>query len=169
MEIVSQEHKDCIQSLKSYDCEFYRKQLLKKRSGKTCSWIFGHHSYRKWIDTGDSAFLWISGGSGFWKSVLSSVVSDRLECDRPISLENNYLVAHFFFDDKDDRLKSVPAMLTNILGQRLKQDPGLFRHFTLESEYCTPVKNLIASGALECWSECLRESHGQKLGERYFW
>jgi hypothetical protein len=130
--IVSQEHLDCIHSLKCYDCETYRQRLLKKRSGKTCSWIFEHHHYRKWIRNDDSSVIWISGAPGFGKSVLSSVVSDRLEWDRPITLENNYLVAYFFFDDKDEQLKGVPAMLGNVLGQLLTQDPDLLKHFFIQ-------------------------------------
>jgi hypothetical protein len=70
--IVSQEQLDCIHSLKCYDCESYHAQLLKNRSGQTCSWIFEHHNFRKWIDNDDSPVLWISGWPGFGKSVLEN-------------------------------------------------------------------------------------------------
>jgi hypothetical protein len=108
---------------------------LKKRFGQTCRWIFEDHYYRQWVDNDDFPVLWISGGPGFGKSVLSSVISERLECGRSIFSENNYSVAYFFCDDKDDRLGSAHAILANVLGQLLKQDPELIKYFTQESEY----------------------------------
>jgi hypothetical protein len=110
---------------------------LKKRSGQTCSWIFDDHNYKQWIGNDDSPVLWISGGPGFGKSVLSSVISERLESDRPITLKNNYSVVYFFCDDKDERLSNAHAILANVLGQLLKQDPDLIKVFHQESEYCT--------------------------------
>jgi hypothetical protein len=47
-------------------------------------------------------------------------------------LEDSYLVAYFFFDDKDERPKDVPVMLANVLGQLLKQDSELIKHLTQE-------------------------------------
>jgi hypothetical protein len=133
---VSKDQLQCIESLKCYDCQHYRKGLLKKRSGNTCSWIFEDHSYKQWIEDDDFPVLWISGGPGFGKSVLSSVISERLESDRSIIPENNYSVAYFFYDNKDDRLTSAHAMLANVLGQLLKQDSELMKDFTEESDYC---------------------------------
>jgi hypothetical protein len=52
---------------------------------------------------------------------LSSVISQQLESDRFITLENNYSVAYFFCDDKDDQLSSAHAMLANVLGQLLSR------------------------------------------------
>jgi predicted AAA+ superfamily ATPase len=131
---VSKEHRDCIKSLKCYDCESYRNKLLKKRSGQTCSWIFNDRIYRQWIDKDNFPVLWISGGPGSGKSVLSSVISQQLERGRFITLENNYSVAYFFCDDKDDQLSSAHAMLANVLGQLLEQDPKLIENFEKESK-----------------------------------
>jgi hypothetical protein len=53
---------------------------------------------------------------------------------RFITLENNYSVAYFFCDDKDDQLSSAHAMLANVLGQLLRQDPKLIENFEKESD-----------------------------------
>jgi hypothetical protein len=143
--LVSKEHRDCIKSLKCYDCESYRNKLLKKRSGKTCSWIFNDPIYRQWIGKDNFPVLWISGGPGFGKSVLSSVISQQLESDQFITLENNYSVAYFFYDDKDDQLSSAHAMLANVLGQLLKQDPTLIDHFKKEPDDSDEWEKIIWS------------------------
>lgn len=75
--------------------------------------------------------LWIDGGPGCGKSVLSAFLSKVV-----IHSGSNRLsmpVAYFFCDDKDERLKTANAVLTNWLSQLLIQVPGSIVHFLKES------------------------------------
>jgi hypothetical protein len=67
---------------------------------------------------------------------LSSVLTKELCCDERIfGGTQNYSVAYFFCDEKDERLRTESAVLLNLLSQLLKQDPRVLVHFLAESEY----------------------------------
>jgi hypothetical protein len=119
--------------LNSFDCESYRDDLLIKRHENTCTWFLADKRYRDYVESDCNPVLWINGGPGCGKSVLSSVLSKEL-CDENI-FGGNYSVAYFFCDDKDERLRTGFAVLINLLAQLLKQDPSVHMHFLAESEY----------------------------------
>jgi Cdc6-like AAA superfamily ATPase len=133
--LVTKERCDCITSLNEYDYELHRDQLCGKRHEGTCTWIFSHKDYRRWVEDDDHPILWIHGGPGFGKTVLSAALSKELISDQHTRFDQGCSVAYFFYDDKDDRLKTPDALLTNILGQLLKQDPKAFIHFSNEPAY----------------------------------
>jgi hypothetical protein len=87
--------------------------------------------------------LWIHGGPGFGKTVLSAVISKELISDRHTIFDREFSVAYFFFDDKDDRLKTLDALLTNVLAQLLRQNPNAHIHFTKEPVYNTKKENTV--------------------------
>ncbi|KAF8242423.1 hypothetical protein K440DRAFT_121039 [Wilcoxina mikolae CBS 423.85] len=130
------DQKNCLQSLKASDYESYRDNLLFKRHENTCTWLLVDERYRNWISS-NNPILWIHGAPGSGKSVLSSVLSKHLECycDAEISFQQNYSVAYFFCDDKDERLNTAYAVLANLLAQLLKQEQDVIVHFSTESEY----------------------------------
>jgi hypothetical protein len=135
MKLVSKDQSDCLNSLSPFDCETYRDNLFLKRHQNTCSWFFADERYRDYVENDCNRVLWINGGPGCGKSVLSSVLSKELLCCDENIFGGNYSVAYFFCDDKDERLRTEFAILLNLLAQLLKQDPGVLIHFTAESEY----------------------------------
>jgi hypothetical protein len=139
--LVTKEHNECLTSLKEFDYEFYRNKLLHKRHERTCTWIFLHRDYRCWLENDDRRILWIHGGPGFGKSVLSAVLSTEIISDRHTIFDQEFSVAYFFFDDKDDRLKKSEGLLTNVLAQLLRQDPNAHAHFSKEPVYNTHKEN----------------------------
>ena len=109
-----------------------------RRHGDTCLWLFSDSDYRSWIENDDqAAFLWMSATPGSGKTVLASVVSQHLEESSTFTrCTDKVLVAYFFFDAKDDRLRNAGAVLQNILAQLLRQDPvAIYAHFAREPEY----------------------------------
>ena len=123
-----------------FDCETYRETILLKKHENTCAWLFDDPRYKAWND-GDSPVLWIHAGPGSGKSVLSSVISKELTSD-----DRDAMTAYFFFDDKDDRIRTAQAALQNLLAQILKQDPsGVYEHFLEESEFAI-------NGSSTAWS-----------------
>jgi Cdc6-like AAA superfamily ATPase len=133
--LVSDEHYKCFKSLKASDYESYRDKHLNKRHGDTCSWVFSHQVYRSWLGNDDHSTLWIHGGPGFGKTVLSSVLTKELHRNPYISLDKDYSIAYHFCDGKDESLRTSYALLSNLLDQLLRQDPKALVHFSEEKVY----------------------------------
>ncbi|KAF8542317.1 hypothetical protein BDD12DRAFT_941039 [Trichophaea hybrida] len=74
----SQEYIDCRKSLQPSDYKSYRDDLLFKRQEHTCTWILDDQRYRTWNEEVGQAILWISGGPGFGKIVLSSFLTQEI-------------------------------------------------------------------------------------------
>jgi hypothetical protein len=147
--LVTKEHGECLTSLKEFDYELHRDKHLRKRHGGTCTWIVSHKNYRFWLENDDRLILWIHGGPGFGKTVLSAVLSKELISDRHTIFDQECSVAYFFYDDKDDRLKKSVPLLTNVLAQLLRQDPDAHIHFSKEPAYATnKEKTVWATGML---------------------
>ncbi|KAF8535741.1 hypothetical protein BDD12DRAFT_891916 [Trichophaea hybrida] len=129
----SQEYIDCRKSLKPSDYKSYRNDLLLRRHENTCTWILDDQRYRTWNEKDGQAILWISGGPGFGKSVLSSFLTKEI----PRGKTNQLYMTYFFCDDKDERLRTAHAILVNLLTQLLEQVPDVIMHFLAEPEYTT--------------------------------
>jgi hypothetical protein len=130
--LVSKELCECLKSLNESDYESYRDKRHRKRHVGTCSWIFSNTDYRYWLENDDGPVVWIHGGPGFGKSVLSAVLSKEL---KHICFDQECSVAYFFYDDKDIHLKTSTALLTNVLAQLLRQNPKALIHFSNEPVY----------------------------------
>ncbi|KAF8543181.1 hypothetical protein BDD12DRAFT_874965 [Trichophaea hybrida] len=129
----SQEYIDCRKSLKPSDYKSYRDDLLLRRHENTCTWILDYQSYRTWNEKDGRAILWISGGPGFGKSVLSSFLTQEITRGK----SNQLYMTYFFCDDKDERLRTAYAILVNLLTQLLEQVPDVIMHFLAEADYTT--------------------------------
>jgi hypothetical protein len=75
--------------------------------------------------------------------VLSAVLSKELINDQRVSFDEDFSVAYFFFDDKDDRLETPYPLLTNVLAQLLRQDPSALSKFSSEPEYAIKKENTV--------------------------
>lgn len=61
----------------------------------TCTWFLHHERYLEWCSTLQNDVLWLSGGPGFGKSVLSkALVDDVLGAQGPAGT-----VLYYFFRD----------------------------------------------------------------------
>ncbi|KAF8534445.1 hypothetical protein BDD12DRAFT_895913 [Trichophaea hybrida] len=129
----SKEYADCRKSLKPSDYESYREEIWNRRHENTCTWILSDQRYQMWTEKNGQAILWISGGPGFGKSVLSSFLTKEITRGKT----NQLYMAYFFCDDKDERLRTAHAILVNLLTQLLDQVPDVIDHFLAEPEYIT--------------------------------
>jgi Cdc6-like AAA superfamily ATPase len=114
--------------LKSSDYEGRREELWLKRHGTSCEWLLHDERYKAWDEEDNQAVLWISGGPGCGKSVLSSFLCKDILPNKA----NRLPVAYFFCDDKDERLRTAEAILVDLLAQLLEQLPGIVEHFLPE-------------------------------------
>lgn len=103
----------------------------------TCSWILQHPKYQAWLKDSLRS-LWIQGGPGCGKSVLSSFLIQRLSEDsglRPSTSEEpstgegpKTIVAGFFCSDKDDNRRTSTWILRSLLHQAFTQNRNLLKH-----------------------------------------
>jgi hypothetical protein len=131
---MAREQLKCLKSLNQFDCETYRDDQLSKRHGTSCSWLFSDEVYRSRLENENCPIIWVYGGPGSRKAVLSSVLTEVILKETNISFGHSHSVA-YFFDDKDERLKTSDALLLNLLAQLLSQDPNALVHFTEEHDY----------------------------------
>jgi ankyrin repeat domain-containing protein 50 len=93
----------------------------------TCEWFLKHETLLRWLDDKTTGLLWVSGGPGCGKSVLTSFLIGKLErnardSNLPVS------ICYFFFDDKVETQKSAHFALCAILHQLVSSRPSLIRH-----------------------------------------
>ena len=92
----------------------------------TCEWVETHVKYQSWLRS-ERGLLWISGGPGKGKTMLSIHLSKRLE-EATRQLENlgqKCLVTYFFCDNKQQTRNTATSVLRGLLYLMLKQDASL--------------------------------------------
>jgi Cdc6-like AAA superfamily ATPase len=119
--------------LKPSDYESYREELWLRRHENTCTWVLDDRRYKAWAEKDSPNILWISGGPGCGKSVLSSFLTKNVTRGK----SNQLFMVYFFCDDKDERVRTAHAILANLLAQLLIQVPDIMEHFLAESEFLT--------------------------------
>lgn len=113
-----------MRSLQLSDYKSYRKVRLLKRQKGTCTWILENETFLQWKEYNQtSPVLWISGGPGFGKSVLSAFLTENIP-------ERDFTTIYFLCDNKDSRLNFGTAIVSHWLGQLLERLPGAYIHFT---------------------------------------
>jgi predicted ATPase len=132
---VENEQLKCLTSLNHFDCKTYRDDQFGKRHGTSCEWLFIDEHYRYWLQNEDRPILWVHGGPGCGKTVLSSVLTEAILSETNTRFGTDHLLAYFFFDDKDERLRTSHALLSNLLAQLLTQDRSILVHFKQEEAY----------------------------------
>jgi len=130
----SQEYIDCLNSLNPSDYESYRDELWVRRHENTCTWVLDDRRYKAWAEEDGQKILWIYGGPGCGKSVLSSFLTK--EVTRGGKAKQPFMT-YFFCDGKDERLRTAHAILVNLLAQLLMQVPNVIVHFLAEPEFFT--------------------------------
>ncbi|KAF9879385.1 pfs domain-containing protein [Colletotrichum karsti] len=85
----------CRDTLFISDPEIDREELLnlKERTEGTCEWILNDEMYQSWQKSDTSQLLWISGGPGRGKTVLSVFLSQKLET--LAQARSGHLLYHF--------------------------------------------------------------------------
>jgi ankyrin repeat protein len=90
------------------------------RVSGTCEWIREEPNYQQWLE-GSTPFLWICGGPGKGKTMLSVFLVEELE--------HKQSVVYYFCTNEDERRNNASAVLRSILWQVTRIYPDLTEHF----------------------------------------
>ncbi|KAF4264238.1 hypothetical protein KXV68_007120 [Aspergillus fumigatus] len=105
------------------------------RVAGTCEWITQHESYRAWL-YGDTPFLWISGGPGRGKTMLSIFLTEELE--RVVQNVEDANLIFSFCTHKDEKHNTAVAIIRGLVYQIVTHRPKLIKHVLPSFE--TPEK-----------------------------
>jgi hypothetical protein len=95
-----------------------------QRGEGTCQWITTNKKYDLWLAS-RSQLLWLSGGPGKGKTMLSIFLIEELD---KIAQSQGALLAYFFCDNRDNRRNTAVAILRGLIYQLIQRRPKLLKH-----------------------------------------
>ncbi|KAG8526141.1 uncharacterized protein KY384_000134 [Bacidia gigantensis] len=137
----------CMNALFLTDPQYDRDQLVRekgKRVKGTCEWIKSHNLYASWLRT-SSQLLWLSGGPGKGKTMLSIYLAEELE--RKAESLDNSMFLQYFCDNKDEKRRTAVTVLRGLIFQLLKSNSKLFKYIL--PSYETQRESLFANPAFD--------------------
>ncbi|EQB46701.1 hypothetical protein CGLO_14226 [Colletotrichum gloeosporioides Cg-14] len=111
-----------------------------KRAEGTCTWILETDAFNTWMNTTCQG-LWITGGPGIGKSMMSIFLTEQLELKAASSETES--VIYFFCDSQSDRRDNARAILQALIWQLGTLKPELRKHgksqmqFHPDGEWCS--------------------------------
>ena len=100
----------------------------------SCVWVLSDASYQAWWNSSYSQILWISGGPGKGKTVISTFLTETLE--RIAEDKIRATVLHFFCESGNKNKNSAVAILRSLIIQLLYQQPDCFHHILPDFRVC---------------------------------
>src|SRR6185312_10779816 len=114
----------CLRALRCPDA-FAVKIRLKENKDKllrqSFDWILHDEQYVNWQDGDDVCLLWIKGGPGKGKTMMSIGLIEEL-CQRP---KETTAVTYFFCQNADYELNTIEAIIKGLILQLVKQQEPL--------------------------------------------
>ena len=118
----------CLQSLfLSNPQDDLARSAKEGRVDGTCEWILTQDLYTSWLIEDSPQLLWLSGGPGIGKTMISSFLVKEL-AQLAAERSSQMTLAYYFCDDKDERRRTATAILRGLILQLLRQRPVLFKH-----------------------------------------
>ncbi|KAF5505665.1 Vegetative incompatibility protein HET-E-1 [Colletotrichum siamense] len=114
-----------------------------KRVDGTCSWILETDAYNTWMDT-PCPGLWITGGAGMGKSMMSIFLTEDLEMKAKKSATES--VIYFFCDGQRQMMSCSQGILRGLISQLVVLNPGLSKHGIFEEKRERGFKTYNPSG-----------------------
>jgi ankyrin repeat protein len=91
----------------------------------TCQWITTNETYASWLAS-QSQLLWLSGGPGKGKTMLSIFLTEELE--KIVVQSQDAKLAYFFCDNRNKKRNTAVAMLRGLIFQLIQQHSKLLEH-----------------------------------------
>ncbi|KAJ5640438.1 G-protein beta WD- 40 repeats containing protein [Penicillium herquei] len=117
----------CLHALKCPN-SFAVKNQLKKSKGnllpQSIDWIHQDQKYKSWQDGDEVGLLWIKGGAGKGKTMISIGIIEKLSRPKD-GLEHSTVVTYFFCKYGDSELNTLEAIVKGLILQLVTQQPVL--------------------------------------------
>ncbi|KAI9761527.1 MAG: hypothetical protein M1840_001790 [Geoglossum simile] len=111
----------------------------------TCEWLTDRPEYKKWLSSSMSRILWLSGGPGKGKTMLSIYLTNVLE---EFIKPSGGTLLYYFCDNQDPKRNTPVAILRGLLYQLLEKQSQLFKYilndFKVQGEELISVSSLNA-------------------------
>ena len=123
---MKDEAETCLTALFLTDPRDDREQLIQAKGSRvdgTCEWIKSNRLYTSWLDS-QSQLLWLSGGPGKGKTMLSIFLAEELE--RIAKHSPNVSLLQYFCDNKDEKRKTAVTVVRGLIFQLLQSRRKLF-------------------------------------------
>lgn len=127
----------CIRALRGPDTWAVKNRLKESKDKllyESIEWIFQASQYIKWRHGDDISLLWIKGGAGKGKTMMSIGLIEQLSCPQ----DNSIVVTYFFCQNADHELNTLEAILKGLILRVINEQEGLKR--SLQSRW-DPVNN----------------------------
>ena len=124
----NEEAQACLRAIFLTDISADRAKLITTKGSRvdgTCEWIKSHALYDSWLRS-ESQLLWLSGGPGKGKTMLSIFLAEELEQTARLSQDKLFL--QYFCDNKDEKRNTAVAVIRGLVSQLLQSRPKLFNH-----------------------------------------
>ncbi|MCJ1431037.1 hypothetical protein MMC27_000387 [Xylographa pallens] len=105
-----------------------REKLVNMKGSRvdgTCEWIKSNKQYQSWLHS-RSQLLWLSGGPGKGKTMISIFLAEELE--QIMQHTQGMLVLQYFCDNKDEKRKTAVSIIRGLIYQLLQSRQKLFDH-----------------------------------------
>jgi ankyrin repeat protein len=156
---LREERDACLRALCPRDPRIYRQDLIHSKGRRvdgTCEWIKEDKTYISWLDC-PSQLLWVSGGPGKGKTMLSIFLVEELE--KSLKQSRDEALIEYFCDYKDENRNTAIAVLKGLIYQLLRQQRKLFVYilpsFRIHKDLVTSFgalwiifENMVRHGAL---------------------
>lgn len=116
--------------------------LKGRRAEGTCDWVVQHPSYQEWLAGGGPPLLWISGGPGKGKTMISIYLSEMLQ---PMVDSKDGVLLYYFISNRDRNRNTALTVMRGILFQWLSFEPHLAQHIKTYFEGSETTKYTISS------------------------
>ena len=116
--------KACREALFVTDPEIDRNDIIRAKGSRTqgtCEWIKSHPRFQSWM-RGDARLLWIRGGPGKGKTMMSVYLTEEIATEQP----QNF--AYFFCISQDMQRNNACAVLRGLLWQITNCRPNLMQY-----------------------------------------
>ena len=129
----------------------------------TCEWIKTNELYNSWLHS-RSQLLWLSGGPGKGKTMLSIFLAGELE--RSANDSQDILFVQYFCNNRDEKRNTATAIIRGLLFQLLSLRPKLFNYIL--PSFKVQKESLFTDSSFETlWRVFETTVHDPVLGTTY--